>query len=403
MTRVRATVCGLIPLALALTGPEIAVSQESVFNLPAFGLPGSGESLRGRALGGAGLALEGDVFTLENPAQIQRFERAGVYLSLVGQTAEIEDRDESGKFDDVVFPMGQIVFPAWGETAVGVGYYQFVDFDAALESEILFEGDSIPVTLEAEGGVGVLAPQIAFRMGEKTRVGASLDIYLGSREIIRRAEVGDLSIGALAVADTITRDFRAVGVTVGVEQDVGRKLRLSAAYRFRPTLKSEITAAPLEVILGRDAEFTLPNELLFGFSGKLSDEVETAGVVRYSGWSGFERDGEPRDDFVDMIEIGGGVEYAPSSTTALLLGPRRPLRLGARWRRLPIEIQGETVGEWATSLGYSFGFAGRSRIDVLLEYGRRGDVDTHGLREKYLRFGVGLSVFEQWRRRREGS
>lgn len=402
MTRLRATVCGMLLLVLSLTAAPIATSQESVFNLPAFGLPGTGESLRGRALGGAGLALEGDVFTLENPAQIQRFDRAGVYLSLVGQNAEIEDPDESGEFDDVVFPMGQIVFPAWGETALGIGYYQFVDFDAALESEILFEGDSIPVTLEAEGGVGVLAPEIAFAVGARTRVGASMDIYLGSREIIRRAEVGDLSAGALAVADTITRDFRAVGFTLGMEQDVGRRLRLSLAYRKRPTLKSEITAAPLEVILGREAEFTLPDEVVFGFLGKLSDEIETAGVVRYSAWSGFERDGEQRDDYADMIEIGGGFEYAPSSVTAILLGPRRPLRLGARWRRLPFEIQGETVGEWATSLGYSFGFAGRSQIDLLLEYGRRGDVDTHGIREKYMRLGVGLSVFEQWRRRREG-
>ncbi|MBA3584533.1 MAG: hypothetical protein H0W36_08410, partial [Gemmatimonadetes bacterium] len=55
-------------------------AQESVFNLPGFGLPGSGESARSRGIGGAGI-LPGTVFSLENPAPLARFVRAGLYLT----------------------------------------------------------------------------------------------------------------------------------------------------------------------------------------------------------------------------------------------------------------------------------------------------------------------------------
>ena len=44
--------------------------------------------------------------------------------------------------------------------------------------------------------------------------------------------------------------------------------------------------------------------------------------------------------------------------------------------------------------------AGRSGVDVVLEYGQRGSLDDHGLEESFLRLGVGFRTFEQWRRDR---
>jgi hypothetical protein len=85
----------------------------------------------------------------------------------------------------------------------------------------------------------------------------------------------------------------------------------------------------------------------------------------------------------------------------VIFGEETPLRLGLRWRRLPLRVDGEPVDEWVASAGYGRGFfAGWSRIDLVLEAGRRGDVELHGVSERFMRLGVGLSAFEQWRRNR---
>jgi hypothetical protein len=132
--------------------------------------------------------------------------------------------------------------------------------------------------------------------------------------------------------------------------------------------------------------------------------VATVGA-RSSSWSSFEPEGLENVAYGDALEIGGGVEYAPAETRALVLGPQAPVRVGYRWRRLPLEIEGEPVTEWTASVGYgrSMGPAARSGVDVVVEYGRRGSLADNGLEESFLRLGVGLRAFEQRPRDRPDS
>jgi long-subunit fatty acid transport protein len=386
----------------ALALPVTSLAQESVFNLPAFAVPEEGSTIRTRALGGAGSGVGGDVFTLANPAPIARFRRAGLYLSLIGQNVTVDGEDATGDFTDVMFPMAQIVIPGWEGSVFAVGYYQFVDFDTDLEATVEFEGDSLPVELESTGGVSVLSPAAAYSFGAATQVGVSADFYLGSREIVRVVDLQELSPGALAASDSLTRDFGGVGFTIGVERAIGPRVRLSAAYRHRPTIESEVTQAPDDALEGVRSEFDLPSEVILGAAWQPSQGLVATAGYRRSSWSSFDPAGVENVGFGDAIEVGGGIEYSSAVERAMVLGPQAPLRLGYRWRRLPLEIDGEPVREWVASLGYgrTLGATGRSGVDVVLEYGHRGSLDDHGLEESFVRLGVGFRTFEQWRRDR---
>ncbi|CAN5886145.1 hypothetical protein BH20GEM1_BH20GEM1_11160 [soil metagenome] len=397
------------PALLAVLGmllvPAAARAQESVFNLPAFAVPEEGWTIRTRAMGGAGSGLTGDVFSLASPAPLARFQRAGLYVSILGQNVAVDGEGASGDFTDVMFPMAQIVVPAWGRAAVGLGYYQFVDFDTDLEATVDFEGDSLPVELESTGGVSVLSPAFAYSVDAATQVGISLDFYLGSREIVRVVDLQDLSPGALVASDSLARDFRGTGITVGVERALGTNLRVSAAYRHRPTIESEITQAPDDDLEGTASDFDLPGEWLLGASWQAARGLVAAAGVRGSSWSSFQPGELENVGFGDALEIGGGIEYASVVPRGYVLGPQAPLRLGYRWRQFPLEIDGQAVTEWTATLGYgrTLGAAGRSGVDVVLEHGRRGSLEEHGLEESFLRLGVGFRTFEQWRRDRPDS
>jgi hypothetical protein len=383
-------------LVLALLAPAAPLAaQESVFNLPTLGVPSTGESIRARAQGGAGLGLDDEPFSLEAPAQLVRFGRAGFHLSALGQRMTVENEDRSGELEDVSFPMGQVVFPAWRRTALAVGFYQFVDFDAAVRTEVLFEGDTLPVSLTSDGGISVLAPAFAWAPDRSTAVGASVDVYLGSRRLIRELGTEELTPGAVVTSDSLLRDFRAVGVTLSAERGFG-EVRLAAVWRWRPTIDSQITDAPAG-LEGSSAEFDLPSELILGGATRISRHMVGSAAVRWSDWGSFE---DPAgSEYGGSIELGGGLEISPGGRWMRVFDPESPLRLGLRWRRLPLRVQGEPVTEWVASAGYGRGFlASRSRLEVVVETGRRGDLDTHGLTERFVRLGFGLSVFEQWRR-----
>ena len=380
--------------ALVAAGPLRA--QESVFNLPAFGVPGTGASVRARGLGGAGLGLETDPFSLEAPAPLARFRQAAFHLSVIGQRTDVEDEERSDRVEDMAFPMGQLVVPAWNGTALALGYYQFVDFDAAVESEIFFEGDTLPASLRSEGGISVLAPAAGWAMDDRTAVGLSLDLYLGSRLLIRELETQEVTPGAIGTIDSVSRDFRAAGFTVSAERRFG-DARVAALWRWRPTVDSRITAAPGGALVGRSTDFELPSELALGGSARLSRRVMAAALVRWSNWESVE---DPAGgEFGSSVEVGGGVEIEPGRRALWVFGPQTPLRAGLRWRRLPLRIAGATVDEWTASVGYGRTFlAALGQLDVALEAGRRGGVDDVGIRETFLRLGIGLSAFEQWRR-----
>ncbi|MGH7557454.1 MAG: OmpP1/FadL family transporter [Gemmatimonadota bacterium] len=370
-------------------------AQESVFNLPLPGLPGSGESVRSRGMGGAPVGLMAESFSMGNPAWIAGFERAGLYLSLLGQRTTAEDSQTSGDFDDVMFPMGQAVIPAFG-AVIGIGYYQHLDFDASIESSVLFEGDTVPVGFASDGGVGVIVPALAYPLNEQTSAGVSLDFYLGSREVVRSISIP----GELATRDTLARDFGGAGLTLGITRELWEGTRLGLAYRFRPDLDSEVTRAGDPDLLGRKSEIRLPDELIVEASVGLSERLRLGAGLRYAGWEGaFQEDlAAEETELGDAWEVGGGIEFAPESPVALVIGPEAPLRVGYRWSRLPIRIDGEPVSEWALALGYSRGFSDLSRVDVAVEYGRRGDLETNVVSERFVRVGVGLGVFEIWRR-----
>lgn len=388
----------LLAIGALLAGPPAALGQESVFNLGGFGLPSGGEALRGRGMGGAGLALDGPVFSVENPAVAGRFESAGIYLSLIGQRTEIEAGEGIGEFEDVVFPIGQVVVPAGDRLVLAIGYSQYLDFDARLASTIVLEGDTVPVAFDADGGLSTITPSAAWALDEATSLGLGVDVYLGSREVIRLIALDEVEGGGLATADTLARDFRALGLTIGVERRLGDRVRVSAAYRLRPTITSEITRAPGEGLEGSETELSLPDEIILGAAARVSSRLLAAFALRRAGWGDFETEGVPPDRMADAVEVGGGLEWRPEPTLFGLLGPEAPLRVGARWRRLPLDLLGEPVTEVSGTVGYGRRFGGRSAIDVAFEFGTRGSLEENGLSESFLRLGVGLSTFEEWRR-----
>src|SRR5690606_24310439 len=102
------------------------------------------------------------------------------------------------------------------------------------------------------------------------------------------------------------------------------------------------------------------------------------------------------DVAADTWEVGGGLEWRG----ARALGRPFPLRLGARYAKLPFRVQGATPSERALALGLGSVLARddlgpRAVVDAAIERGRRGDAAATGLTESFWRLTLSMALFGQ--------
>jgi hypothetical protein len=91
-----------------------------------------------------------------------------------------------------------------------------------------------------------------------------------------------------------------------------------------------------------------------------------------------------------------GLEYR-------LQGPRIPIRLSARYEKLPYLMpDGEEITKWAFTLGSGLLFrTGRGKLDAALQFGKIGAIDTNTYEDRQVRFYVSITGSESWSTKRE--
>jgi long-subunit fatty acid transport protein len=402
-----ALLAGLLA-AGGLARPRAVLAQESVFGSLGFGLPEDGLSVRSRGMGNAGSALPGIHFSFRNPAALAVFDRSGLSLGAVLQTRKPEDANADSRQNDSEVPFAQLAFPLGHGLVLGGGYYRYLDFDGFVDTFTTFRGESLATRLESDGGVSVLSPQLAFRLNRYLRVGGGVDFYTGSRELRRRIEF-DPDLG-VPTTDSLAFGLGGTGFTVGAQIAPTRRLILAASYRSSVTLDGDEEFGPgfdrdqsdADTVGGRQIDVDLPATLAGGISYRFGRGVVVAADVESASWGDFGIDGRKDPDSQDTFGASFGVEYAfPRRLWVLPEGTM--LRLGARTRELPQRFGGESVRERAATfgLGQLIGI-GATAMDLALEVGKRGSLDSNGLAERFVRFAVSLSAFEKWASRTPG-
>jgi hypothetical protein len=388
-------------LAWAALAADGLPAQESVFGHLGFGVPEEGLSVRSRGMGNVTTALPRIHFTFRNPAALAAFDRTGISIGALLQTRSPEDELAESRQNSLEVPFLQLAFPIAAGVVLGGGYYRHLDFDGFVDTSTTFDGDTLPVRLETDGGISVLSPQLAVRLSRLLRLGGGLDVYTGSRERRRRIEF-DPEV-AVPTADSTAHDFRGVGFSAGVHVEPVAGLLLGGAWRSGTTLTGELEVGDDDDDGARpEIEVDLPSSWSLGASYRFGPRVTVAAEADVARWSEFAVDGVEDPEGEDTRSLGAGVEVS-LPRRLLLLPEDATVRAGARTRTLPRRFGGQEVRERAVSVGFGHVVGiGASALDLSLEVGRRGSVSENGLAEGFVRLGISLAGFEQWASRGPG-
>lgn len=390
------------PALVVLALVPAALPAQSLFSTRGLGLPLDPLDARSQLLGGSGVGLIGLSTSLVNPAEVAGIRRRGVSAGLLTARRTMEFEGEEGDAGTTRFPLVRVVLPLSERLVVSLGYGSFLDqtWGVTTERRAFLGGDTLDIedVIESDGGLSQFRVGLAFTVADGLALGVAGGAYTGRQDIIFTRRFGEEAPPGFQDFNTrVAWSYSAPLASVGMRWDPSEILRFGGALTWSGTLDADGDRGEVA-----DQSFDLPLEAVVGASAILSPGLIAAVSGRWSGWSvaadGLAALNSADDDAAstarDVWGVGAGIEYdgADEGSTEF------PLRLGFHYRRLPFTFEGGAPSEWSAGAGIGLR-VGVDRqnplavVDLAVHHGRRGDVETTVLAERFWRAAISLTLF----------
>ncbi len=142
--------------------------------------------------------------------------------------------------------------------------------------------------------------------------------------------------------------------------------------------------------------FILPANLGAGFSLSKTDKWLVGADYQLQLWEKFSYFDQP-DSLKNSMRVSVGGQYTPSVSTVSGYFQRVTYRAGFRYSTSFLELRGQQLDEFGISFGLGLPLPRtRSTVNLAAEIGTRGTTTENLIKENFIRFTLGLSIFERW-------
>lgn len=149
-------------------------------------------------------------------------------------------------------------------------------------------------------------------------------------------------------------------------------------------------------VKAKKGSITLPTNLGFGVALSKTDNWLIGADVQYQLWEDYKYFGRS-DSLQNTLRLSLGGEYTPSISTVSNYFQRLTYRGGLTYQNSFLELRGQRINEFGISFGLALPLPRtRSTLNIAAELGTRGTTAQNLIKENYVRFTLGLSIFERW-------
>lgn len=236
-------------------------------------------------------------------------------------------------------------------------------------------------------------------------LGASVDYTFGSLD---RSYL--MTIASPAVGGTVTESITSSGtgatasvlfdgfdrlsealrpLSLGFMMSTRTRLGTTSQHTYQYTSETDSSAETTGSLL-------LP--LLFGAgcAYQVSDRYQVAADLVTQQWGSAEFDGATSPDLRNSVRFAVGAERAANRDPMSHWVDRVAYRLGFAWNATYYRPDGNPVNEWSVTAGAGIPFGGDARLNLALEYARRGSTDNGQIGDSIIRVLLSLNISEQW-------
>lgn len=389
---------------------SILLTASALAGGPSYSRFGIGDILyfgsnRAYAMNVMGVALtENGYVNIYNPAALSRISLTRFAGGFEYRSSSLEDAGGSERFATGGFQSLAIAIPASITHGIvlfaGARPTSAVDYDITIPGVIA--GNPVTQSLSGTGGLSTLSLGTSYRPTEDLAIGLTFGYHYGT---IRQRLVVDFDDGSFS-DNELRKSFYFAGssFTLGMNYDglssvVGNPLTLGIVLTTPASLsvKEErllFTENSADTTLIRRGSTTLPLGWSAGVAYTTGRSVITADLAVQNWGSANFFDPSPVG-IRNSIRTGVGVEFT-SRKDPISYWDRVAYRAGFAYTASYLSINGQPVNGWSVSGGVALPIGPDARMNLGLQVGTRGTMESGLSKDNFVRFSVSFDASEEW-------
>lgn len=386
---------------------------------------GNAMNVRLKGMGGVANAMSSPgMINTGNPASLAKMDSlaflfdAGVYFKTSAfSTYNKRENGANASFDYVAMAFGPT---SWWKTSLGVQPYSTSGYKMVVDSYKENVG-SYSTVFKGSGGLNQVFWSNAFKLGKHFAIGANAYYVFGNTQSVTTLYIPDsiYTIGTRRSLDMMASSFMFdygvmfntqvatdMTLTLGLTYDQSVKLGGTQTLFIRSIEEDMDTEVEylIDTIYAPNpyrAHLTMPQGFGVGFALEKDKRWCIAADFNWTQWSHFTREGVT-EDLHDSWRAAAGFEYQPNYSSVSNYFRRAHYRIGGFYENGFLSLPGNDGGEHnINKMGITAGVSlplprSQSKVNLALELGQYGTLDAGLIQERYMKFEIGISVFEHW-------
>jgi hypothetical protein len=362
-------------------------------------------TVRSSAMGYTGIAvMQTGGINLNAPATWSTLANTRIEAGLLYEGFDASDGTKSLYLARADFTGGSIAIPiAPGQGVVFVGgFTSYSNKDFSVFTTGSQQGIDYTLNQTGSGGIGRALAGLSYAPVSSLAFGASFNYLFGSLESSRTLTpssplyAGGTTTTTLS-ANGITTTFSALFSGFGPIIPTLEPLALGFAITSRGVLDTEETTV-YQFVSEIDSSETIAGEIViplaFGFGASYRAGARWLFAADFTSqlWSHGSFKGQSRNSTL----FGFGIERLPLREIGARWIDKIAYRLGFYHNAISYVVNGRTINEWGITGGFGIPISGENKVNLALEYGRRGETSNSLIEERIIRVSLSLFLGETW-------
>jgi hypothetical protein len=290
--------------------------------------------------------------------------------------------------------------------AAGFNPYSNVNYDVRAQGAV-GSGD---YTAEYTGGGGLSTALVGFTLVpvDSVSLGIRLNYLFGQLRSSANVSSSAADFSSTTYERTVNADgfsFTAGFIYSGLAQLTSLKdlrgLNVGGVFSTGTDLSAtqqginDVTTGQ-DTLPEQDGKIHIPVSGGIGLSWLLAEKYLLAADYIFQRWTDFTYFGAAQPQIKNSARVSFGLEIQPPQETGGSPGSKPTYRFGAYYLSSYYRVRSEPVNEWGLTTGLGMLISGDTRLDLALQYGRRGTTSQQLVTDDIFRFSVTLNVGEKW-------
>ncbi len=268
---------------------------------------------------------------------------------------------------------------------------------------------------EGSGGMNQFFIGSSLNITKNLSVGANASWLFGSMKHSTATEFPDslLFFDSRTTSSTYVGDFLInYGIMYHKEKASGIHYSLGASFTAQTDINTTVDKLSytytgtstgvenirdtIDITSGSKEKITLPMAAGAGFTIGKSNKWLVGADINFRQWEKFRFSSAP-DTLVNNMQFALGGFFNPSSSTVSNYFSRVTYRAGIRYSNGFLQLRNQRIDEFGISFGVGLPLPRtNSTVNLAVEIGSRGTQKANLISENYVKFTLGLSIFERW-------